>query len=304
MDYLIDFVEKCSCFDDYDKLKLILFASGAKPSVFVALKITPQNLGDKFHFEKHLREKGFLFSVDSPKSFEEISAIKENKIIWSIKGTWYGYDLFKNEQYKNIFRDYVRSLKKQNHEKADISAGVLYGYPTCCIKQFIKEHDTEFVRRNYSYHQYYKKIHDSRKKFPFVFHAPCSLKCRETSRLNSFYRGVVRKHAPKFFREFMKKRPFRTEFIVESENNILKADGSNLWIGNDAHNYTLITKSPVNSHYYLFPFLAREAYARGSVLSGKAVMQCNQAEIRKVSFRKIVPDLMHIRKFKLLGREY
>lgn len=304
MDYLIDFVEKCSCFDESDKLKLILFASGAKPSAFVALKITPANLGDKFHFEKHLREKGFLFSVGSPKSFEEISAVKENKIIWSIKGTWYGYDLFRSQRYKEVFRDYIHYLRKQNHEKADISAGVLYGYPTCCIKSFIREHDLEFVKKEYSYYQYYKKIQDARKKFPFVFHAPCSLDCRETGKLNSFYRSVVKKFAPKFFREFMKKKSFNADLIVESENNITNSDGNNLWIDKDAHNYTLITKSLVNSHHYLFPFLTKDAYARGSLLSGRIMIQCGQAEVKIKKFGKVVPNLMHIRKFKLLGRDY
>ncbi len=304
MDYLIDFIEKCSCFDEADKLKLILFASGAKPSTFVALKITPQNLGDKFHFEKHLREKGFLFSVSFPKSFEEISAVKENKIIWSIKGTWYGYDLFRSERYKEVFRDYMHQLRKQNHEKADISAGVLYGYPTCCIKNFIKEHDLDFVKKEYTYYKYYKKIRDARKKFPFVFHTTCSLNCRETAKLNSFYRSVVKKYALKFFREFAKKKSFNADFIVESENNIKNPDGTGLWIDKDAHNYTLITKKPINRHYYLFPFLTRNAYARGSLLSGKITIQAGQAEVRIKKFRRIVPNLMHIRKFKLLGREY
>lgn len=304
MDYLIDFIEKCSCFEDFDKLKLILFASGAKPSSFAPLKITPLNLGDKFHFEKHLREKGLLFSADSPKSFEEISAIKENKIIWSIKGAWYGYDLFKSRRYKEVFGEYIHHLRKQNHEKADVSAGVLYGYPTCCINNFIKEHDLEFVKNKYAYYAYYKKIQDARRKFPFVFHTPCSPNCRETSRLNAFYRSVVKKYAPAFYREFAEKKSFNAEFIVESENNIKKPDGSDLWIARDAHDYTLITKSPISRHYYLIPFLTKEAYARGSVLSGKITMQFGQAEVKIKKFKKIIPNLMHIRKFKLLGRAY
>lgn len=304
MDYFIDFVEKCSCFEDSDKLKLILFASGAKPSSFVALKITPANLGDKFHFEKHLREKSLLFSAGSPKSFEEISAIKKNRIIWSIKGAWYGYDLFKSKRYGDVFREYVYYLKKRNHGKADISAGVLYGYPACCIKNFIKEHDLSFVKGKHTYYEYYKKIQDSKKRFPFVFHTPCSLNCRETRRLNSFYRSVVKKFAPRFFREFSKKKAFSTDFIVESENNIKTSDGVNLWIDKDAHDYTLITKSPVNGHYYLVSFLTKEAYARGSVLSGRISVQFGSADIKIKKFRKIIPNIMHIRKFRLLGREY
>jgi hypothetical protein len=85
---LIDLIERCSCFDDPSKLKLILFAAGVKPSTFVPLKITPKNLGDKSHFERHLRENDFLFKVDDPNSFEEISTIKNNKIIWAMHFIW------------------------------------------------------------------------------------------------------------------------------------------------------------------------------------------------------------------------
>lgn len=305
MEYLVDFVEKCSGFEDSDKIKLILFASGAKPSTFVPLKIFPSNLGDKFYFEKHLKEKGFLFSVDSPKSFEEISAVNNNKIIWSLAGTWYGYDLFKNRQYYDLFKKYIYFVRKRNHARADIIAGSLYGYPLCCIKNFIKEHDPEFVKNKYSYRDYFKKMHEVRKKFPFISHTPCSVNCAESKKLNSLYQKTIKKNAPKFYREFVKKKSDNADLIVESENNFkIGLDEENLWIEKQCHDYTLICKTPVNKHYYLFPYLSRDAYSRGSVLSAKITIQSNYASIKIKKLKKIIPYLMHIRKFKLLGRKY
>lgn len=306
MDFLIDFVEKSACFEPVDKLKLVLFASGAKPATFVALKIMPENIGDKFHFERHLKENKIMFSVDRPKSFEEIAKINGNRIIWSLKGTWFGYDLFKDRRHKKMFRQYVSLVRRHKKEKADIVAGKLYGYPACCIRQYLKENNPLWVKDKYSYYEYYKKKHGAERKFPFVVHTPCSVKCRASKILNEKYRQAVKKYAPAFYKEFSKKKVFSTDFIVEGENNFLvSADGQLLWDEKDGHEYNLITAKPYNRHYYMMAYLSRDiAYVKGSVLRGSVAMQYNYADIKINKLKKVIRNIIHVRKFKLLGREY
>ncbi|MBN1645221.1 hypothetical protein JW851_04275 [Candidatus Woesearchaeota archaeon] len=306
MDFLIDFIEKRDCFEPADKLKLILFAARTKPSTFVSLKITPRNIGDKFHFERHLKDHNIFFNVDKPKSFEEISKIKNNKIVWSLKGTWYGYDLFKDKQHQRLFKRYLSFVKRQKKDDADIAAGKVYGYPACCIKQYIKENDLDWLKNNFSYYSYYKRLHDSERKFPFIAHTPCSTKCDISRKLNIKYKNIIKKRAPKFFKEFSKKKYFRTDFIVEGENNLMVGINNRpLWVKQDAHEYTVIANKPYNKHFYLLSYLTKEKeYAKGSLLSGSAEMQYNYADIKINKLKKVIPNLVHIRKFKLLGRKY
>lgn len=306
MDFLIDLVEKSDCFEPVDKLKLILFATKAKPATFVPLKISPKNIGDKFHFERHLKEKNIFFSVDSPKSFEEIVKIKENKIVWSLKGTWYGYDLFRDKQHKKMFRQYVSMVRKHRQDRADIIAGKLYGYPACCIKQYVKENNPDWIKRKYSYYGYYKRLHDSERNFPFIVHTPCSPKCSASRKLNTRYRNIIKKRAPKFYKEFSRKKSFKSDFIVEGENNFLfGVNALPLWVHKDGHEYNLVARKKYNDHHYMFSFLSRDReYVKGAVLSGSAAIQYNYADIKISRLKKIIPNLIHVRKFKLLGRKY
>ncbi|MBD3361466.1 hypothetical protein GF358_01610 [Candidatus Woesearchaeota archaeon] len=306
MNFLVDFVEKSDAFEQLDKLKLFLFAARIKPATFVALKITPKNIGDKFHFEKHLKEKNIVFKVDKPKSYEEIVKIRKNRIVWAIKGTWYGYDLFRNKAYQNLFKKYVSYVKKGKKDKADLTAGRLYGYPSCCVKNYIKENDFDWVKKNYSYYEYYKKLHDVERKFPFIVHTACSAKCSASKKLNTQYRNIIKKMSPKFYKEFTKKKSFKSDFIVEGENNLLTEIGQTpLWIEKDGHEYNLIAAKKFNNHYYLFSHLTKDkVYAHGSLLSGKAEMQYNHADIKINKLKKIIPNILHIRQFKVLGRKY
>ena len=123
---LIHFVQSAKGLDNQSKIKLILLAAGAKPATFAPLKINPNNLGEKAHLEKHLQACNFIFGVGKPKAYEEITHIKGNAIIWRIKGSWYGHDVFANKKYFMLFHKYVSLLKKQKHAQADLLAGKLY----------------------------------------------------------------------------------------------------------------------------------------------------------------------------------
>ena len=81
---LVDFAEKTESLDNSSKLRLLLFLSKAKPNTYIRLKITPKNLEDKQHFEKHNKELMIPYSIRRPKSFEEKERIKGNKIKWKI----------------------------------------------------------------------------------------------------------------------------------------------------------------------------------------------------------------------------
>jgi len=154
--YLIDFAQRAQGLDDYNRLKLILFATGVKPCTYVQLKINPKNLDEKAHFERHLKEERIPFLVSRPKAYEEIVAIRGNAIKWKIMGTWYGYDLFDGDKSFRLFQKYLKLVKKQRHAEADRTSGELYDYPKCCIEHYIKEHGLAFLRKNYTHYSYYK----------------------------------------------------------------------------------------------------------------------------------------------------
>ena len=84
--------------DIREKIKLILFAAGTKSATYLVLKINPDSLEEKYEFEKILKENDVIFKAGRAKSYEEISAIKGSKIDWELKGTWIGYDLFRNQK--------------------------------------------------------------------------------------------------------------------------------------------------------------------------------------------------------------
>jgi hypothetical protein len=162
------------------------------------------------------------------------------------------------------------------------------------------------LNKNYDYYEYYKKINELDRRFPFIFHTPCSLNCRESRNLNNLYKRTIQKHAPRFYKEFSRKKILRTDFIVSSENNIKKGiNGPDLWTDKAGHSYNLVAKKPYNRHYYIYPYLTKdEGYARGTLLSGSVTMQYNHADVKINKFKKIIPNLIHVRKFKLLGRKY
>ncbi len=300
---LINFIERAECFDSIAKLKLILFILGVKPNTFVALKVSPKNLHDKHHFDKHLKENRVVYSVSRQKSFEEISGIKGNKIRWRMKGTWYGYDLFKNEKWKKRFKEYVQLLKRQEHKKADFLAGKIYGYPSCCITNYIKEHNLKYLRKKHSYYAYYKKLAEMDRKFPFLNHTSCSVSCSSSRRLNKKYSETVKRHTPKFWRDYTKKKAFRTDVIFSDMSDVYedRFETSSIWPSKDGYEYVLIAKKSYNGHYYMYSYLTKRFYEKGTVASARIAMQYNYADIKIGKVKGILKNLHHERKF--LGKD-
>lgn len=299
---LSTFAEIAHGFIDSDRLKLILFAAGVKPAAFAALKIDSMNLGEKYRFEQHL--KNIIFVASKARSFEEISKIEKNRIYWSFNGVWIGYDLFNCYHGLKQFKEYVKYVRMQNHEKADRIAGKLYGYPDCCVENFIKEHDINYLKEKYTCYEYYKRLHDSVRRFPFVFHTPCSKNCVATAKLNNIYKHALKKTAPKFYKEFSREKSLKTDLIVDAESDIFDKNRNTIWPSKNGHEYSVIAKTPFQGHHYLYAYLTKNCYERGTVLGSKAIMRYNYADIKAYKAKDVIKNLMHIRKFQALGRKF
>lgn len=295
---LIYFIENAKCFDNTAKLKLILFSAGMKPATFVALKINSKNLDEKYLFEKHLQNSGIVYEVSKARSYEEIDKISRNKVLWKMKGTWYGYDIFKNESQRKLFKKYV-ALAGKNHKKADFLGGKIYGYPTCCTKMYSNNHSPEYVAKHYSYFEFYKRLNDIDRAFPFLVHTACSAKCSSSKKLNAKYSRLLKNTSPKFFAEFSNKKSFTANLVVDSESDIFKDsifETRPVWLEKDGHEYTLLCLQKINGNYYFFTYLTKKWYAKGAVLEGKVTMQYDYADIEIKKANKYIKNLEHRRK--------
>ncbi|MBW3000156.1 hypothetical protein KY339_05785 [Candidatus Woesearchaeota archaeon] len=282
-----------------DKIKLVLFVSGKKPNTYIILKINPKNLGEKYKLDSLLKQNKIIFKASKPKSYEEIEKISRNKIKWKIKGLWYGYDLFKDKKSQRDFEKYRKSLSKNSA----LIAGRLYGYPLCCIKSYIKE-TPDYIKKNYTYYQYYKKLHDVDKKFPFISHTACSTKCKAVERLDKLYSRTVKKLAPKLWKEYTRKDTFPAELIVDAESDIV-VGGKSIWPEKNGHDYGLILSKKHNKKHYIYTYLTKKSYERGTVLAGKVTQRHDYVNIKvEKARRKKIKGLHHERKFVLLGRKY
>ncbi len=294
MQDLLRFAETAECFDANSRLKLILFITGVKPSTFIHIRIY-RNFHDRHEFESLLKKHKIFFDVSRAKGFEEITGIRGNAVIWELRGTWYGYDLFRNEKERTKFNRYISLVKQQKHSQADKLAGIIYGYPPCCINSFIAEHDSRKLGR-YTYYQYYKRLHDSDIAFPFISHTPCSPKCRSSAMLNRIYEGRVKKWAPEFYKAYVRKRTYRVPLIIDTEHDVAGAK----WKKKDGHDYLLVTQKPIEKKYYLISWLSKKAHPRGTVLDCKVALQYDYAiiNVKKVVGR--IKGLHHERKFAKL----
>jgi hypothetical protein len=296
MNLLANFIEKSIAFDNDARLKLLLVVSGIKPATFVPLRITPKNLDDKYNFEKYLREKGFKFTVTKPKSFEEIKDIKKNIIKWQMKGIWYGYDIFKNDKVRDEFKKYKKLAKANKFKQADIIGGRVYGYPSCCVKEFIKERDPKYIAKKYSYSKYFKRLQDIETKFPFLAHTPCANSCKRAEALNKKCRDAIKKLAPKFYKDFTKKQVFKMPIIVNFENDLM-IKGQTIWPKRNMHNYTAIAKKKIDKKYYLLSFLTKNEYIEGDVIRVELTPQYNWIKVKEIKRTGHINQLAHKRKF-------
>lgn len=289
MKELLQFVQKAECFDNNDRLKILLFLAGVKPSTFIHLRATSKNLHDKHEFEDLLKKNKIIFDVSRAKGFEEITAVRGNAAVWQLRGTWYGYDLFRDKTFKAKFTRYVALVRQQKHGQADRLAGIIYGYPACCIDAFIKQHKTAVP----SYYAYYKKLQDSDRKFPFIAHTPCLPTCKSTAMLNKIYEGRIKKLAPDFYKKYAKRRTYGTKLIVDTENQ-LKAKKK------DGHYYIVVTQKPIEKHYYLFNVLTKQKYAKGTILDATITLQYDYAIINVKESAGKIQGFHHERKFTKL----
>ena len=300
---LIRFAEIAKGFDDYERLKLIIFASGVKPATYVILKVDPKNLSEKYRFEERLKNLGIVFVESRMRAYEKIDKISRNKVIWKIQGVWIGYDLFKDKRHLNMFKRYVTGLRKQKHKSADLIAGKLYDYPRCCIKEYIKEQNLDYLKKKYSYKDYYKKLHDTERKFPFIMHTPCSVKCRKSARLNEKYKKAVKKYASHFYKKFSMKKTYNTYLIVDAPSDVFK-NGKSIWPVKDAFEFSVIAKKKFEGHNYIYTYLTKDFYDFGAVLNADVTMRYRYADIKVKKVKKEIKNLMHVRKFLIAGRKF
>jgi len=301
---LINFAQAAKGLDSRNKLKLILFAAGVKPNAHVVLRIDAKNLDEKHHFEKHLLDASILFQVSRAKGYEEISAVRKNKVVWTQAGIWFGYDLFRDLGSLAKFRQYVKLIGKQKHEKADAIGAGLYGYPACCTREYTKGHDVAYIQEHHSYHDYYAKLFEADRKFPFVFHYVCSQHCAATSRLNALYKRVVKRFARKFFNRYTEKKSYNATLIVDAESDVLDSKGKTIWPVRSAHDYSLITQKPLDAHYYLLNHFTHWSLQRGTVLDAKVTIQYDYADVALGDVVDVLPEPVHQRKFLMMGRGY
>ncbi len=299
---LYDFVVSSRGFSLKDKIKIILFASGAKRAGSVVMRINSQDLGEKFAFEKKLQKCGFVFLASKPKSYEEIEKIDGNEIKWRIVGLWVDYDLFRNKRDKNSFLAYRHlALQKQERARRSKIAGMLYSYPKCCIEQYVKE-TPEWIRENLSYYRLYKKLHDVDKKFPFLSHEPCTIGCKESRKLNMLYSNTTKKIAPELWGVYCRKVGYDTELIVDSESDIT-IHGKSIFDQKDGHEYVVVARHAFNGKHYAYNLLSKTAYARGTVLKARVTHQYNTAYIKIKSVDGVIKNLISEHEYETLKKD-
>jgi len=298
---LIKFAERAKGLETREKIKLVLFLEGIKANAEVILKIDSKNLGEKFEFEKKLKEGGIVFSVSRARSYEEIKKIRGNKVIWEIAGTYHIYDLFKSKKDKKVFKNYLDLLEKEKYNQADRIAGKHYGYPQSCVERFIKEKDENFLKKNYTYLEYYKKQQDLDQKFSFLFHRPCSLNCKGSIRVNKRYKKALKKISKRIYKEYISKGKFKGNLIVGDISDVQIKEKS-IWPKKTGYEYELIFKKPFRKHYYLVSFLSRKKYEKGRVLKGEVILKYDYAKVNILKEKKrVIKGLHHERKLPLLG---
>ena len=298
------FAAASASLDMRNKLKLILFASGVKPNTFLILRVNPQTLHDEHLLDRLLEDNGVVHIKNRAKSYEEIKSIKGNKILWEIVGNWIGYDLFKDERSKQMFMRYVDHLTKFEHAQADKTAGKLYDYPDCDVKQHIKERDKRYIQKNYSCYEYYKKQQAIDRAFQFVFHRAHAPDCKKSAKLNKLYSDTVKKAREAVYKEYSKTRNYDVDLLVSDESNIM-IDGESIWPEKDGHEYEVVTRKPLEGKYWLISHLTKQEYKKSEILRAQVSLRYNYADVKVKGVKKgVVKGLHHERHLPLLGRVF
>jgi len=291
---LIRFAEQTHAFDAKDKLKLILFAAEVKPATYLHLRIK-NNLHDKHRFEELLDKAGIVYSVSRAKGFEEITGIEDNAANWHFTGIWYGYDLFHTKSQKKEFNRYKKLIRAGKQAEADRVAGRLYGYPNSAVEWFIKSKNPKTLAQKFTYYQYYKQLHEIDRAFPFICHVPPSPTCKDSKRANEIYRKTIKALAPRFYKEYTKKRTYRCPIIVDMENSV-----ENVWPEHRGHDYIVITTKPIEGQHWLISWLTRTTYPRGTILDAKITIQYDYARVDVIRKTGQLTGFYHKRHFTKL----
>lgn len=290
--HLILFTEKTQALDDRTKRNLLLFLAGAKPNTFIRLRIG-KNLHDKHEFERLLKLNKIKYTISRPHGFEEITSVKGNTITWRFAGTWYGYNLFGSAGDQKLFATSTKLAKNGNHEEADLLLGRLYGYPICCVDEFVKEHDTAFLKKKYTSRSFYKRLHDTDIKLPYISFVPGSIHCPEAVKLNKLYETAIKKISPSFYSAYKKKRTHRVLLVVDTEQHFIETHP------HDAHEYLLVTTKPIAKHHYVLSWLSDRHYDRGTVIDATVTIQYDAPVVKAHKVLRTLKGLHHERKFPL-----
>ena len=293
--HMIDFIERSEAFDNAARLKALLVVIGVKPATFIHFRVTPKNIDDKMHFEKHLRELGLPFKVSRAKGFEEIRSVRGGTVEWHFKGIWYGYDIFKDLDIQKKFMKYKSLIRQKKEKQAAIIGGEVYGYPKKSVTTFIKELDLKYIAKKFSYGEYFKRLHQSDFNFPFIQHTACSAKCPVSNRLNEKYKKAIRKHAPDFYKSFTKKTVVKAPLLINFENDLLYK-GKSIWPSRKMHDFTAISHKRIDGKYFLVSFLTKTPFIEGDLVDSELSFQYNTCKVKPLRKVKHFKDVIHKRK--------
>jgi hypothetical protein len=296
----IDFVEVAKGLDPRARMRLLLFASGAKPATFVPFKITPKTLSEKNYLRIHLLETATHYSASTAKSFEEITSITKTKINWDLIGIWYGYDLFNTKTGHALFKKYASLHKRGRHKEAARVAAKIYNYPSCCVAQYIKEQDPKYLRKNYTAYQFMSRRQKLQHKFPFLSFTPCSSTCSRAKALNQKYGRALKTHSPRFYADFTRKKTVLNTIIIDGETDLYLSDTEPVWLEKDGHEYEVVAKKKIGGKYYLFTHLQKKSLEKGVVATARITMQHALATINITKITGFSPGVTHTRHFAIL----
>ncbi len=302
---LAQFAATAKGLDRGAKLKLILLAAGKKDATYIPLRITPQNLEEKAHLERHMRAAGLRFRASGPKTFETIARLERNAIIWEQTGLWFGYDIFASRAAERMFRAYEWAAKTRKHAVADRIGARLYGYPWCCAVAYHREHDPARIARKYTAYGYFKRVQALERAFPFIVHKPCLPTCSRSRSHNSRNRAVLKEWTPRFFREYTTPRRIETSFVVEGEHDVFNGaiePYRSVWHRKDGHEYVLLALTPFDRKLWLVSHLTRAHFRRGTRLRGEMTITHNRVNVVVRSVGRTIKGLHHVRHFPLLGK--
>jgi len=110
-------------------------------------------------------------------------------------------------------------------------------------------------------------------------------------KLNKKYRETVRKHAPRFYKHYAKKRIYKTQIIVDTESK-------GAWKKQNGHEYVIVTRKPIERRYDLISWLTKKAYERGTILDATLTYQYDYATVGSVKKKGQLENFHHERRFR------